>query len=225
MSNEFDKRTRVVTGLATNQERKSRQRQGILDAGIKLFTHDGFKATHVATVAEAAGVSQVTLYKYFPSKLALGHQVVIEMINQGYASFQKLIDDEQVPFPEIIKAMIMNKVRLSDGIHPDFYQFVLAEMQGKNGSNVVRQTYEDGEQKFWGAVIARGRAGGIISEDISDEALLIYLHMYVSYFSTANIPPATYQRLVNQLMHLFFYGFAGTPAVTPPDSQASKEDD
>ncbi|MFC6288837.1 TetR/AcrR family transcriptional regulator [Levilactobacillus angrenensis] len=209
--------------MATNRERKAQQRQGILDAAIKLFSTQGFKPTHVKTVAQAAGVSQVTLYKYFDSKLELGHQVVIEMITQGYASFQKLIDDDQVPFPDIVKAMMANKVKLSDKIHPDFYQFVIDEMSGKNGSNVVKAAYVAGEKKFWDAVVARGRAAGMINPNVSDEALLLYLEMYVSYFTTANIAPEKYQRLIDQLMHLFFYGFAGVPA-TSDHPQPTKEE-
>jgi len=211
--------------VATNQERKAQQRQRILEAAIKLFKRDGFKGTHITTVAKEAGVSQVTLYKYFDSKLALGQQVVIEMIVQGYASFQKLIDDESVPFQDIVKAMMANKVTLSDAIHPDFYQFVIDEMRGVYGNSVVRQTYDDGEKKFWDAVVVRGRAAGMINPNISDEALLLYLHMYVTYFSTADIPPEKYQRLIDQLMHLFFYGFAGGPVPSSEPQPTDQEDE
>ncbi|WP_203642510.1 TetR/AcrR family transcriptional regulator [Levilactobacillus andaensis] len=211
--------------MATNQERKTQQRQRILEAAIKLFNRDGFKRTHITTVAKEAGVSQVTLYKYFDSKLALGQQVVIEMIVQGYASFQKLIDDESVPFQDIVKAMMANKVKLSDAIHPDFYQFVIDEMRGVYGNSVVRQTYDDGEKKFWDAVVVRGRAAGMINPNISDEALLLYLHMYVTYFSTADIPPEKYQRLIDQLMHLFFYGFAGGPVPSSEPQPTDQEDE
>lgn len=215
----------MVRQVATNQERKAQQRQRILEAAIKLFNRDGFKETHITTVAKEAGVSQVTLYKYFDSKLALGQQVVIEMILQGYASFQKLIDDDSVPFQDIVKAMMANKVKLSDAIHPDFYQFVIDEMRGVYGSSVVKQTYDDGEKKFWDSVVVRGRAAGMINPNISDEALLLYLHMYVTYFSTADIPPKKYQRLIDQLMHLFFYGFAGGPVPSPESQPTDQEDE
>ncbi|WP_158727554.1 TetR/AcrR family transcriptional regulator [Levilactobacillus enshiensis] len=211
--------------MATNQERKAQQRQRILEAAIKLFTRDGFKETHIAAVAKEAGVSQVTLYKYFDSKLILGQQVVIEMIVQGYASFQKLIDDDTVPFQEIVKAMMANKVKLSNALHPDFYQFVMDEMRGVYGSSVVKQTYEAGEKKFWDAVVARGRAAGMINPDISDEALLLYLHMYVTYFSTANIPSEKYQRLIDQMIHLFFYGFAGGNGPSTESQPTNQEDE
>lgn len=211
--------------MATNRERKAQQRQRILDAAIRLFSQKGFKTTHVKAVAAAAGVSQVTLYKYFDSKLILGHQAIIEMIRQGYASFQQLIDNQQVSFPDIVKAMMAKKIQMSDQIHPDFYQFVVDEMHGSNpGSAVVKEAYEAGESEFWHTVIARGRAAGVINDDISDEALLLYLEMYVSYFTTVEVAPEKFKRLIDQLMHLFFYGFAGVPATAPNAQPTDKEE-
>lgn len=209
--------------MATNQERKAHQRQAILTAGVTCFTRDGYKATHIKDVADEAGVSQVTLYKYFDSKLSLGHQVVIEIINQGYADFQKLIDDQQLTFPEIIQTMMTNKVQMGAKIHPDFYKFVTDEMQSNLGSTAVREAYDIGEKTFWDSVVARGRAAGMINPDISNQALLIYLNMYVSYMSTADIEPATYKKLGEQLLHLFFYGFVGVPPTDASPTEPKQE--
>jgi AcrR family transcriptional regulator len=54
------------TGL---RERKKQQtRQDIAQAAIKLFTKRGFDAVTVAEVADAAGVSEKTVFNYFPVK-------------------------------------------------------------------------------------------------------------------------------------------------------------
>jgi AcrR family transcriptional regulator len=54
------------TGL---RERKKRQtRQEIARAAMRLFTKRGFDAVTVAEVAEAAGVSEKTVFNYFPAK-------------------------------------------------------------------------------------------------------------------------------------------------------------
>ena len=65
-----------VTGL---RERKKQQtRDEIARAAMKLFTKRGFDAVTVAEVAEAAGVSEKTVFNYFPAKEDLvlpdGHQ-------------------------------------------------------------------------------------------------------------------------------------------------------
>jgi len=36
--------------------------------GLELFDRDGFEATSVETIAEAAGISRRTFFRYFPSK-------------------------------------------------------------------------------------------------------------------------------------------------------------
>ncbi|MFC6275529.1 TetR/AcrR family transcriptional regulator [Levilactobacillus tangyuanensis] len=208
--------------MATNQERKRRQRLGIMTAAQTLFVRDGFKATHIATVAAEANVSQVTLYKYFDSKLDLGRAVVVKMIADGYRDFQRMVDDSEQSFPDLIRLMMRTKVSLSDHMSGDFYQFVIDEMGGKTGNHLVKDAYEAGKRDFWDDFVARGRAAGMINPDISNEALLHFLSMYVDYFSTANIPSGEYQTIVDQLMHLFFYGFIGAPHAP---YQSTEEDD
>jgi AcrR family transcriptional regulator len=48
-----------------------RARADVVDAGSRLFLRDGFAATTVAAVAEAAGVSPETIYKSFGGKSGL----------------------------------------------------------------------------------------------------------------------------------------------------------
>src|SRR3954464_13602151 len=56
----------AVTGL---RERKKRQtREQIARVAMKLFLKRGFDAVTVAEVAEAAGVSEKTVFNYFPAK-------------------------------------------------------------------------------------------------------------------------------------------------------------
>jgi AcrR family transcriptional regulator len=52
---------------AQRQETKGRLQASALD----LFRRDGFEATSVAQIAEAAGVTERTFFRYFPSKEAV----------------------------------------------------------------------------------------------------------------------------------------------------------
>jgi AcrR family transcriptional regulator len=55
-----------VTGL---RERKKQQtRQDLAEAAFELFTTHGYDRVTVADVARAAGVSEATVFNYFPSK-------------------------------------------------------------------------------------------------------------------------------------------------------------
>src|SRR3954452_7384169 len=54
------------------RERKKRaMRQQLSDAALAMFLERGFESVRVADVAEACGVSEKTVFNYFPTKEAL----------------------------------------------------------------------------------------------------------------------------------------------------------
>ena len=52
----------------TQEERSEKSRQQILDAALKLFSHNGYGATSVRDIAEEAGLSKGNVYHHFPDK-------------------------------------------------------------------------------------------------------------------------------------------------------------
>ena len=46
----------------------ARTREALIDAALDLFARDGFDATHSDRIAERAGVSPRTFFRYFPTK-------------------------------------------------------------------------------------------------------------------------------------------------------------
>ncbi|PRZ08301.1 TetR family transcriptional regulator [Isoptericola sp. CG 20/1183] len=54
--------------MATLTPRSLRTRARILDAALDLFERQGYDATTVAQVAAAAGVTQMTFFRHFPTK-------------------------------------------------------------------------------------------------------------------------------------------------------------
>ena len=53
-------------GLRERKRRETLQR--IAEAGLKLFVTNGYDATTLETIAEAAGISRRTFFYYFKSK-------------------------------------------------------------------------------------------------------------------------------------------------------------
>lgn len=53
------------------EERKERTRQDLLDAARTLFGERGFHQVSTAEIAAAAGVTERTLFRHFPSKISL----------------------------------------------------------------------------------------------------------------------------------------------------------
>jgi AcrR family transcriptional regulator len=52
-------------------ERSERSRQQILEAALRLFSHQGYRGTSIREIAEAAGISTGNLYHQFPDKETL----------------------------------------------------------------------------------------------------------------------------------------------------------
>jgi AcrR family transcriptional regulator len=73
----WERRLRSDEGLRERKKRLTRQR--ISDVATALFTARGFENVRVSEVAEVVGVSEKTIYNYFPTKEAM----VFDMADEG----------------------------------------------------------------------------------------------------------------------------------------------
>lgn len=73
------------------RERKKRELRGrIYEAARRLFIREGFEATTVAQIAEAADVAQATFFLHFPSKAA----VLAEMTGEVSEHLRSLVAEQ-----------------------------------------------------------------------------------------------------------------------------------
>src|SRR5215471_7734417 len=63
------------------QERSRRSYQALLDAAAELFAQHGYDAVGTPEIAQHAGVSVGTFYRYFDDK----HEVYLEVIRRNLA--------------------------------------------------------------------------------------------------------------------------------------------
>ncbi|MEU4253776.1 TetR family transcriptional regulator [Amycolatopsis sp. NPDC026612] len=63
--------TRRVDGEGLRERKKRAMRRQLSDTAARMFVEHGFDAVRVADVAAACGVSEKTVFNYFPSKEAL----------------------------------------------------------------------------------------------------------------------------------------------------------
>src|SRR6516162_10148616 len=78
-------------GLRARKKRLMRQQ--LSDTATRMFLNRGFDAVRVAEVAEACGVSEKTVFNYFPTKESL----ILDRLETTRASLRTGLADPAVP--------------------------------------------------------------------------------------------------------------------------------
>jgi AcrR family transcriptional regulator len=82
------------SGAEGLRERKKRQtRQQLTDTATEMFLARGFDAVRVAEIAQACGVSEKTVFNYFPTKEAL----VLDLPAAAITALRAALSDPAVP--------------------------------------------------------------------------------------------------------------------------------
>src|SRR5450631_3420970 len=85
------------------RERKKRlMRQQLSDTATQMFLERGFDAVRVAEVAEACGVSEKTVFNYFPSKESL----VLDRFDTTMAALRVALAEPGVPPVEAAEGIL-----------------------------------------------------------------------------------------------------------------------
>jgi TetR/AcrR family transcriptional regulator, acrAB operon repressor len=63
------------------EEKSERSRRQVLDAALQLFSRQGYRATSVREIADAAGVSTGNVYHHFPDKESIFNTLLDELWN------------------------------------------------------------------------------------------------------------------------------------------------
>lgn len=98
---EADKGIKEPTG---REKRRNYYRDKILKSAKEVFIEKGFNSTTTDEIAERAGITKSTLYKYYPSKLALYvrmyddtlHKLSLEMVKTSELDIQPVALVEQL---------------------------------------------------------------------------------------------------------------------------------
>ncbi|MET9222573.1 MULTISPECIES: TetR family transcriptional regulator [unclassified Streptomyces] len=84
------------------RERKKRlMRQQLSDAATRMFVERGFDAVRVAEIAEACGVSEKTVFNYFPTKESL----ILDLPQATAASLEVALSDPAPGFSPVAAAL------------------------------------------------------------------------------------------------------------------------
>lgn len=106
--------------------RRSRKREAIVEASIRLFTRYGYRRVTVEEICREAGASKMTFYKYFDNKQDLFERIWDGWIDEGYAWLDEL-DAMDIPFHEKMRQVIVYKMNFMAGWDPGFIEELLTD--------------------------------------------------------------------------------------------------
>ncbi|GAB3576709.1 TetR/AcrR family transcriptional regulator [Leifsonia lichenia] len=88
--------------LGLRERKKRRMRRLLSDTATELFVERGFDAVQVAEIARVCGVSEKTVFNYFPSKEAL----LLDRGDATSAGLRRAMDDRTTPAATAVAAML-----------------------------------------------------------------------------------------------------------------------
>lgn len=101
-------------------------RKQVLLAGLKLFSKNGFHATTTAEIANQAGVSEGTIYKYFHSKDDLLNKLLNPILHEIQQNFFLRIDDYH-DLNTMLSFVVKDRVQFAL-VNFDFFKLILQEI-------------------------------------------------------------------------------------------------
>ena len=110
----------------TRAERKARTREELLDAAERLFSEQGFHATSVDSVADAAGYTKGAVYSNFGSKEDLFFAIYERRVDAALAEIESRLDaaaDDPTRAIEQIAAGAAARAGGGDGWLAVFFEF------------------------------------------------------------------------------------------------------
>jgi AcrR family transcriptional regulator len=160
------------------QQRKrlpaDQRRKQILKCAVKIFAQSNYRAAKVADLADAAGVSEALIYRFFPSKKAIFLEILQHMSRRIIASWQDALDKEE----DATRALRDMGIGYYDRMqrHPDELrvQFqAISEVSDRDIASRLRQDHED-YMRFIAQVLKKGIRQGTVRRDL-DVSMLAFL--------------------------------------------------
>jgi AcrR family transcriptional regulator len=156
------------------EEIRDRANRRILEAARKVFVRKGLGAT-VADIAKEAGVSQGLAYRYFPSKEAIFHTLLRQMLRPG--EVDKSSDESGRSPRERLESFVSETIRLRQD-HPEFYRFVFQAISEQNLPKDIHHKLNVHGVEIRGILrrlIVEGQAKGEVSKDEPDQLVDVIL--------------------------------------------------
>ena len=164
----------------------STTKEKILESALKLFSQKGYLGATTKEIAKEAGIAEVTLFRYFPSKEALFEEVI-----NNYSFLPKLKEIlkkvETRSYKEVLKIIASEFLKLLES-KKDLIRIMHSEMQ--RYPEKIKKIYEsviENTFKLLSNYFQKLQKEKILKEFNSELAARAFLGMFFSYFYAKEI--------------------------------------
>ena len=156
------------------QQRTERKKESIRQAAFELFKQYGADKVSVGAVAQKAGVSHVTIYKYFGSKDGLVSNIVKTQFMSVLQRLTEVVKSER-PFAEKLETILLDKVQAASNQYGELTRKAISvnpELR-KFFESVLRNDMP----QLYLAILDEGIKEGFVNSGISKDTALVYLYL------------------------------------------------
>ncbi|MFC1951699.1 TetR/AcrR family transcriptional regulator [Chloroflexota bacterium] len=191
------------------QHRREQKMERIRGAAFDLFGTYGLKKTSISEIAEKAGVSKVTIYKYFIDKDGLVRDIVKSLFSAVMDTYRSIIK-EDLTFPDKLQKIILDKAEWGRYYKGEFLKAVISN------DPVIRHyvdtMYKEEINPLLLNFFEEGKKQGYVSSELSQEAILLFsVILREGLITGLDISDDTDQnvKLISDIIHLYLYGVLG----------------
>ncbi|MBA4494834.1 TetR/AcrR family transcriptional regulator [Paenactinomyces guangxiensis] len=182
------------------ERRTQQKRKAIIQAAQELFIKRGITGVTVNEIAVRAGVSQVTVFKYFGDKMTLAREAMMERFNESMAAADELLE-QNIPFSEKIQWIIDKNKQSIDIVGESF----LHSIDDPPMKQIINEFLTVRAVPWYEKLIKEGKKEGAIDESIPTEAIMAYIFALLPVLSSPEHIKKG-REYYTGLMKLFFNG-------------------
>lgn len=153
----------------------SARRAEVLSISAKLFADNGYRATTVRDIADAAGILSGSLYHHFDSKESMLDEILREFLGELFGGYRAVLADVDDP-REQLRGCVIASFDAIDA-RPDAVAIYQAEARGlaqQEGFGYIADFLQE-FRTMWRGIIGRGIESGAFRADLDVDVTYRFL--------------------------------------------------
>jgi len=215
----------VQTSLKQERSRRPDTRPAeIMEAALEVFSAQGFRATTLDQVAEAAGVTKGAIYHYFKGKEDLLLQAMSHWLDTKMLNLDQPIFEAEGPASTKLRLLVRHMwARWQDPKTLSFFRLMEGELVPEF-PEVVREWHQERIQPILGMlaeIVEEGKTAGEFRKDLDTPVLVHFLTAGLNkfaamHFDAAHISPLVElppDRVIDSIFDVLFRGIRAVPGM------------